>query len=502
MKEHRVKVEARADRLSMPPVELRRFEPRRVSGNRRSRKKREAWVVGVFLAASMIFAGAYFAATFRWIHQAQMVMWIATPVAKSMPFQPTGGNFRGLLVRQEDTDNEIHLKSFDYVWEKINESYWEEDFGGVDWEQAREDLRPRVAEAENIEEVRKIMNELISRLGKSHFAIIPASVYEATEVQRKGKAESGMEFRLADGKVLVTSVRLDSDAHRQGVRPGWEVLVAAGQSASEFVSQALKHQGVVRPDTLIALRFPNLLTGESDATVDCRFRLPDGQERELKLGLVDPPGQVVRFGNLPEMRIDMESKLLDSNVGYFRFNGFFDPVRLMPEFRKAVQRFQSAEGLIVDIRGNGGGMIGMTMGMASPLAEEPAPLGVMKMKDAELKLALFKNPNPYRKKIAILVDEASASASEIYSGGLQDLKIARIFGRRTAGLSLPSNVEKLPNGDGFQYAFANYTSAAGRVLEGEGVVPDEVIGLTVENLTEQHDPTLKAAIEWIRADAE
>ena len=155
--------------------------------------------------------------------------------------------------------------------------------------------------------------------------------------------------------------------------------------------------------------------------------------------------------------------------------------------------------MIIDIRGNGGGMVGMCMGIAGPLAPTKAPLGVMKMRDNELKLAVNKSRKPYSKKVAVLVDEASASASEILAGGFQDLKIARVFGNRTAGLSLPSTIEKLPNGDGFQYAIANYVSAGGKELEGNGVVPDEIVTLTQKNLAAEIDPVLKKALLWIHS---
>jgi carboxyl-terminal processing protease len=80
---------------------------------------------------------------------------------------------------------------------------------------------------------------------------------------------------------------------------------------------------------------------------------------------------------------------------------------------------------------------------------------------------------------------------------LQDLGVARIFGGRSAGLVLPSNVSRLPNQDGFQYVTADYESASGRVLEGQGVVPDESITLTRAQLKADTDPVLSAAKSWI-----
>ena len=140
----------------------------------------------------------------------------------------------------------------------------------------------------------------------------------------------------------------------------------------------------------------------------------------------------------------------------------------------------------------------MTMGMASQFATESSPLGVMTMKGNQMKFALNARPKPVRVPVAILVDECSISSAEIFAGGMQDLGLARIFGNRTAGLALPSVVTKLPNGDRFQYAIADYHSASGKSLEANGVMPDEPIALTPKLLESQNDPVLERAIQWIQ----
>jgi len=82
---------------------------------------------------------------------------------------------------------------------------------------------------------------------------------------------------------------------------------------------------------------------------------------------------------------------------------------------------------------------------------------------------------------------------------MKDLGRARIFGTRTAGAALPSVFERLPNGDGFQYAIANYISEGGKPLEANGVVPDVEVKLTREALLAGHDPARDAAVDWIKS---
>jgi Peptidase family S41/Tricorn protease C1 domain len=186
-----------------------------------------------------------------------------------------------------------------------------------------------------------------------------------------------------------------------------------------------------------------------------------------------PQSKAVEFGNLPKMRVEFESRTLDGGVGYIRFNEFLDPVSLMPKFEAALRDFAHAPGVILDLRGNRGGIGIMASGMAGYfIGDAGHKLGEMKMRDTTLQFNVFPRLNVFAGRLAILLDGGSASTTEILAQGLQDLKRARIFGTRSAGAALPSDIIRLPDGDGFQYPTASYISANGRVLEGNGVIPD------------------------------
>lgn len=201
-----------------------------------------------------------------------------------------------------------------------------------------------------------------------------------------------------------------------------------------------------------------------------------------------PDDHASRFGNLPPQHVTFESRVLPSGAGYIRFNEFLDPAVIMPKFEAAVNGFMKAPGVILDLRGNPGGIGIMAMGIAGFFVDKSGlELGTMKTRDTTLRFVIFPRPQTYAGPLAILVDGGSASTTEILAGGLQDLKRARIFGTRTAGAALPSDIIRLPNGDGFQYAQASYTSKSGRVLEGNGVIPDVVA----------EDHVIEAAESWI-----
>ncbi len=254
-------------------------------------------------------------------------------------------------------------------------------------------------------------------------------------------------------------------------------------------------------DLMLARAIASRLSGNSDGNVRVRFLDASGKTADLTLAEAPPRGVKTKFGLLPTQYVWFESRKLEGNTGYFGFNMFLDPARLMPAFENALKSFSQADGMIVDIRGNPGGIGIMAMGFAGWFIDKPGlQLGTMHMREAALKFVV--NPPMLlllHGKLAILVDGSSASTSEIFAGGMQDLKRARIFGTRTAGAALPSFIEKLPEWRRLSMRRGErYISEGGKALEGVGVTPDVVAGADArELLLEGRDAALEAALHWI-----
>jgi carboxyl-terminal processing protease len=178
---------------------------------------------------------------------------------------------------------------------------------------------------------------------------------------------------------------------------------------------------------------------------------------------------------------------------------FFEPETVVKTVEDGVKGCRDCKGFIIDLRGNPGGIGGLAMGVGGWFIDQPGlKLGTMTMRDGSIKFVLFPRAEPFKGPLAVLVDGNSASTAEIFSGGMKDLKRARIFGTRTAGAALPSIIERLPNGDGFQYAIANYIAEGGQPLEGIGVIPDQEVKTTRHQLLEGQDAALDAAVDWIQ----
>jgi carboxyl-terminal processing protease len=205
-------------------------------------------------------------------------------------------------------------------------------------------------------------------------------------------------------------------------------------------------------------------------------------------------------GHIPSVPVWIRSERIEGRTGYVAFNAFIDPGRLMPRFNEAIASFRDADGIVIDLRGNTGGIGDMLAGMAGWfIATKGVSMGTMITRNGSLKVAVTPRPAPFSGPVAVLIDELSMSASEVLAQGLRDAGRARVFGRRSAGAVLASVVEKLPNGDGFQYPTARFEFPSGTVVEGVGVIPDVDGAPTRAALLEGRDLALEAAVEWIRS---
>lgn len=395
---------------------------------------------------------------------------------------------------------QANIDSFEHVWQTVRDKHWDPKLGGLDWQAIHDELRPRVERATTMADARAPMSEMLARLKQTHFGIVPAAVYRELEWPGSVDGSPGIDVRVIDGRALVISVDADSPAAARGVRAGWQIVRVDGADVESRLA-AIRKQ--FADSTLIDLvqsrSISSRLTGPTGKPVKVEFL--DGSDKPVALDIdrARPRGTLARLGNLPPLYFWVENRTLSQDVGYVRFNAFFEPDALIRAVQDQVKACAGCKGFIIDLRGNPGGIGGLSMGVAGWFVDRSGQqLGTMYLRDTKISFVIFPRPEPFRGPLAILVDGCSASTSEIFAGGLKALGRARLIGTRTAGAALPSVFERLPNGDGFQYAIANYIAADGRPLEGLGATPDEEVRLTRRALLDGRDPVVEAAVEWIQ----
>lgn len=404
------------------------------------------------------------------------------------------------------------LVTFDTAWAIIRRTHWDTTYNGVNWLAVREELRPRAAVARTRGELRQVLSEMVSRLKQSHFAIIPQEVSDAASGASPTAGNAGrptgtlgFETRLVDSGTVVSSIDSAGPAWRAGVRTGWTVEAIRGCPTAARVAH-LPASLEPRRRTLMAYQMvAGALSGAEGDTLAVTFRDAAAQERVVPLVFEPVRGSVVKFGNLPPVEAHLEWQRVQRDgrtVGIIRFN-IWMPV-LAARFDAAMDSLRGADAIVLDVRGNFGGVGGMSMGFAGHFVDSAYALGEMHQRGSTMKF--LANPRrsdtrnrpvrPFAGPLALVVDPLSASTTEIFAGGLQAIGRATVFGTQTAGQALPSVPERLPNGDILYHAIADFLGPTGKPVEGDGVRPDSVTPLLRRALLDGQDPALDAAILW------
>jgi len=249
------------------------------------------------------------------------------------------------------------------------------------------------------------------------------------------------------------------------------------------------------------------LRGAPGTTVQLVAQDRSGVRRTLDITLDSMRGPFSRFGNLPPLPATFEitrRALADGRcAAVIHFEYWMPPV--MPALDRAVDSARKCSGIVLDLRGNLGGVAGMMMGAAGHFMAEPRTLGIMRSGGEEMRFVA--NPRlatdagvpvePFAGDVAIIVDGLSASTSEMFAAAMQSIGRARVFGERTAGQALPAVATRLPTGDVLMHVVADFVAPDGRRIEGHGVAPDEVVPLTQRDLVAGRDAPLEAAIRWL-----
>ena len=224
-------------------------------------------------------------------------------------------------------------------------------------------------------------------------------------------------------QALVTGVEKDSPACAAGVKSGWAILKVGPTDISPLLNSiSQQYEKKTWKSLMLTFAIKALLIGEIGESLAIRFSDQYDLTVEKKIVLAKPRGKIFRLGYFDFGYVWCEKKMLAGNIGYIAFNGFLDVSRVMPVFNNAVKEFMKARGIIIDIRGNPGGLGFMSTGMAGWFIEKKGlSLGTLITRDNRLKFAILPRPEVYTGRLAILVDRVSASTSEIFAAGLQAL---------------------------------------------------------------------------------
>lgn len=398
-----------------------------------------------------------------------------------------------------ETTNEKRKKAFEQVWSTVNEKHFDPTFGGVDWKNVRKIYEPKALKAKSDNEFHAVLRQMLGELKLSHFNVFPASAEVKSENASPGKI--GFEIKIIENKPIVSRVEAGTNAEKNGVKQGFILNGVDGKSVAEILKNLeenfISHPIPEQQKKLYGERvLMSIINGEAGS--QAKYSFLNAENKQTELSLIRQPYSTELsqpMGNFPAQEVFFESKMLENNIGYIYFNMWLIPQ--MPKIRKAVSEMLNTQAIIFDLRGNPGGVGGMASGIAGLVCSEETSLGTMKSRNSEMKFAVYPQKDVYKGKILILTDYGSASTSEVFAAGMQDIGRATIIGETSAGAVLPSVFVYLPTGAIFQYAMSDYKSPKKVLIENRGVKPDIEVHQTRSATIAGKDLLLETAINLI-----
>ncbi|HSF83453.1 MAG TPA: S41 family peptidase [Anaerolineales bacterium] len=388
---------------------------------------------------------------------------------------------------------------FEAAWQKVNELFHDPDFGGKDWQAIGDEYRKKLPEVQDDHTFWfELMNPMLFELGVSHIGAFPAELSNQLSAESFARASLGMDVRQLDGVPVITRVLAGSPAEQAGLRPGYVITAVDGMTQEDFAAVNInmppyneRHQ---RARAVVSIR--SAFYGEVGAEVVIEYL--DASDQLQKATMQFAPRSNLSCGHLdpalPQACAELEVRRLDNGIGYLRLSGFLEPV--LEGMLKAIEDLHDAPVLIIDLRGNIGGVFPVRKAIASQLVGDPKLFMRYEGRDGAIEAYLDAVSNPYSGEVLILVDETSVSSSEEFTGSLQAIGRATVIGSQTPGNCLVATIEILPNEAILMVPYRQSVTPDGRILEDNGVVPEIEIELDRQQLLQGFDAQLEAAIEY------
>ena len=318
-----------------------------------------------------------------------------------------------------------------------------------------------------------------------HSVFMPPDIYAEMKKDSAGEFGGvGIEVTEREGAVTVVAPIPGTPAERAGIQPHDRIVRIDGESTKDMsvLDAARRMRGV--PGTTVVLTLER-----------------DPADPRLEVRIVRARIRIV----------PVESRLLGEGQGYVRIKSFQkDTARAVTSHLDRLEREAGAAltGLVLDLRNNPGGLLDQAVKVADEFLEEG---GIVSTRGRSRQHSEGYEARPggrSRVPLVVLVNEGSASASEIVAGALQDHRRALVVGSRTFGKGSVQTVVDLPDGAGLKLTVARYYTPLDRSIHGTGIQPDVEVaeapapeGARAEGPPAEAavDLALKAAVDHLRA---
>lgn len=348
----------------------------------------------------------------------------------------------GLGVNTTNVEPQVLFESVAYI---IKSKYIEEDLNHQDWSRWVAHYKDKIKTADD---AKVAIDTMIASLNEPYTHFMPESEYNQLNTSIKSKIYGiGVNITTDAGKILVFSVVPESPAEGVGILAG------------DIINKVDGHECKGKKIDDIA----GLIRGKKGTDVE--------------IELIRNSEKIVKTITRDEIKIKTVEYKVEDKIGYINLTSFLSS-DMNNELEKALELTKDCEGLIIDLRNNTGGLLENAISAAEKFIDDGAIVSVVSRGGETNVFKASPNSMKVDKPVVVLINEFSASASEIFSGAMKDYDRATLVGHRSYGKGMVQNVVPLPNKTGLNITIAKYLTPNNTDINKKGIMPHYVVDNT------------------------
>ena len=352
-------------------------------------------------------------------------------------------------------------KLFDSTWKTIRDNYYDANLNKQLWSRWREHYHDKI---KTDEDAKVAIDTMLASLNDPYSKYMDKTEYSEQNNSINSKITGiGVNISSQAGKIHIENVMEGTPAQFANLLPG-DIIIAVDDK---------------EVNGLTISEVAQLVRGIENSFVN--ITILRGQNKLTK--------RVMR----KEIKIKtVKSSILDKSIGYIQITSFVGSTT-PNEFLDALEKTKNTEGLILDLRGNTGGLLPNAVFIANLFIPSGNIVSIVGRNGYKYDINAQNTDYNIEKPTIVLVDGNSASASEILSGALKDYNKAKLLGTRTYGKGMVQKIIPLPNETGLNLTIAKYLTPKGHDINKKGIIPDILVEFNIKDVKSNNDIQLQTA---------
>lgn len=361
-----------------------------------------------------------------------------------------------------DTRQISPQKLFDKNWHVIKDEYYDSTLNHQHWSRWKNHYQNKIKTADDV----KVATEtMLASLDDPYSRFLTKEEFSKQNTFITSKIYGiGVSIKNDSGKIKIINVIDQTPAQFADLRNG-DIILAVNSKDISGLSIA---------------EVSNLVKGPENTIVN--LDILRGKTRISK--------QIIR----KEITIKTIKSSIEDNIGYIQISSFISNT-IPNEFIEALENTSSTSGIIIDLRGNTGGLLSNAVFISNLFIDKGKLVSIVGRNGYRYDVQAQNSDININKPIVIIVDQTSASATEIFAGAMKDWHKAKIVGTKTYGKGMVQKIIPMPNETGINLTIAKYLTPNGIDINKKGISPDIKVHFTKNDIETRTDAQLESAKE-------